>query len=159
MELLTHRYKLLMDRLGYDKTGRFEKEIKATRGVIDQAVRRNSDITPTVADLITTRFPQVSRDWLLTGEGEMFSASGVVGEPLAAYETTKTDTNPTGNWVLQQFSALFSRIGNLSPEDLRRAAETQEHVNTLAKLGHEWKAKYLALKEEFEEYKKNHPDK
>ena len=68
-------------------TNYFARYIGLARGEnLYQIKRGNNGISLDVADRIVSKFPQVDKLWLLTGEGQMFSDEklrGVLGERYA----------------------------------------------------------------------------
>jgi hypothetical protein len=61
----------LIEKLGTNVSA-FEKSIKVSPTRIDKLIKRDSKISLEIVQLITEAFPQVNRQWLLSGEGEMF---------------------------------------------------------------------------------------
>ncbi len=62
----------LIEHLGLTVHG-FEQAIGVSHGRIRKAIERNSDITPGMIDTIVSTFPNISKTWLLTGEGAMLA--------------------------------------------------------------------------------------
>jgi len=50
----------------------FEMKIGVPRGRINASISRNTEISKDTVDKITTAFPHIRKEWLQTGEGEMF---------------------------------------------------------------------------------------
>lgn len=50
----------------------FEAEIGVKRGRVSAAIERDSDTKVELVEKIVKRYPQVSKDWLMTGKGDMF---------------------------------------------------------------------------------------
>lgn len=63
----------LISKLGID-TAEFERQIVVKGTRISTAIRRNSKIKKDVVDKILIRYPNVNREWLETGVGDMFIA-------------------------------------------------------------------------------------
>jgi len=63
--------KPLLEKMRYS-IHEFEKEIGVKRSRLDNAIRRNSDLNSEIINLIVAKFPTISRNYLLTEEGEMF---------------------------------------------------------------------------------------
>ena len=62
-----------------------------------QIKKGNNGISSDLADLITTKYPQVSKAWLLTGEGEMFLSDRVqhiTGRAVPFYESDSVLADP-----------------------------------------------------------------
>ena len=66
--------KKLIEKLGTN-VSQFEREIKVGSSAISKAITRNSKITMDVVVKILERYPQVNKDWLLTGKGSVFTAA------------------------------------------------------------------------------------
>ena len=63
--------KELYDSLGIT-VSEFEKEIGVANAVIASSIKRDSEISTHVLSKITNRYPQVNKNWLLTGQPPMF---------------------------------------------------------------------------------------
>lgn len=50
----------------------FENAIGVKRGRVSNAIIRNSDIKTDLVEIIVEKFPEVNKNWLVSGEGEMF---------------------------------------------------------------------------------------
>ncbi len=67
-------------------TNYFARHIGLLRGEnLYQIKRGNNGISRNLADMVVTAFPEINLLWLLTGEGEMFSESNLVGEGIPFY--------------------------------------------------------------------------
>lgn len=68
------------------KVGVFEERIGVSNGYINN-IRKN--LGENVLNNVLTEFPELNRDWLLFGEGEMLRAEEVdtISEPQEVYET------------------------------------------------------------------------
>ena len=68
-------------------TNYFARHIGLARGEnLYQIKRGNNGISLDVADRIVTKFPQVDKLWLLTGEGQMFAEGRVRGAQIPYYD-------------------------------------------------------------------------
>ena len=52
-----------------------------------QIKRGNNGISKELAELIVARYPEISRAWLVTGEGEMFAGGIAVRSMIPVYDT------------------------------------------------------------------------
>ena len=52
-----------------------------------QIKRGNNGISKELAELIVARYPEISRAWLVTGEGEMFAGGTAVRSMIPVYDT------------------------------------------------------------------------
>lgn len=59
----------------------FEKEVKLSNNSIQTALKRESNLKDETLNSILKRFPEISAEWLLTGNGEMIK-SGVSSDKL-----------------------------------------------------------------------------
>ena len=67
-------------------TNYFARYIGLARGEnLYQIKRGNNGISLDVADRIVSKFPQVDKLWLLTGEGQMFSEERIRGAQIPYY--------------------------------------------------------------------------
>ena len=66
----------------------FEKEIGCGQGTISKAIREERPLTEEINRKILTRFPTVSREWLMFGTGNMF---------VHGKKTSQNDNNNTDN--------------------------------------------------------------
>lgn len=68
-------------------TNYFARHIGLARGEnLYQIKRGNNGISRDVADRIVTKFPQIDKLWLLTGEGQMFADRGLRGAQIPFYD-------------------------------------------------------------------------
>jgi|GEM_PF-1505273 len=67
------RVSRISDLIQYLNTSvnKFEQDIGVTQSRIAKAIKRNSDISADIVQKISDRFPNISPNWLLKGEGEM----------------------------------------------------------------------------------------
>lgn len=68
--------------------GAMERTIGASKGVLSRAIANGTDIQSKWLMSIVENYPQYSGDWLLTGRGEMLSAS------IASNTELETTSNP-----------------------------------------------------------------
>jgi phage repressor protein C with HTH and peptisase S24 domain len=61
----------------HTNVSQFEKEINVGSSAISKAIKRNSKLTMDVITKILSRYPDVNKEWLLTGEGSMFTSGEV----------------------------------------------------------------------------------
>lgn len=78
----------LITALDLETAYQLEQEIKVSNSRISKAINRNSRITGDIILAITGRYPNVSRQWLETGSGDMF-----IPTPHAGYTGTE-DNKP-----------------------------------------------------------------
>lgn len=64
----------LLEELGI-KISVLERELGLSNGTLQKAIDRQSDISTRVFEKIVEKYPDVNKDWLLTGNGEPFSGS------------------------------------------------------------------------------------
>lgn len=64
----------LIEKMGM-KMSAFETAIGAGNRTISTAIQRDGDISPKVIEKIVAKFPHVSKQWLMFGEGDMFTDS------------------------------------------------------------------------------------
>lgn len=62
-------------------TRQFEQRIGASDGQIAKFLRRDTSVQATTLAKIKANFPQLSMDWLLTGQGAMLHAAPAAAEP------------------------------------------------------------------------------
>ena len=63
----------LIDVLGIKLTP-FEAEIGVSNGTLKGAIKRDGDLTLNVIEKIIAKYPQVNREYLLTGEGAILKS-------------------------------------------------------------------------------------
>ncbi len=90
---------------------KFERNIDVGSTTIRNAIKRNSEIKLDIVEKIVTAYPQVNKEWLLTGEGKMFIESAVS-------EGSSKEVIPLGKHVHTR----------LKPEDYKSAFEGWEGV-------------------------------
>lgn len=109
-----HRYMQVANTLGYYTVAKFAKEIDVKYITLYTAVDRGSGVSDEIADKIVTRFPQVNKDWLMTGKGEMLIGGlSTVNDSSADY--TPTEESPS---MVSRLLELFGYI----PEHKRTTA-------------------------------------
>lgn len=76
---INQRVKFLVDKLSEGNVSRFAKEIGVSHTSINTLMPGERESKPGFETLakISTRFPQVSFEWLMKGEGEMLKSEGV----------------------------------------------------------------------------------
>lgn len=129
-----HRYKELIAALEFPSVRQFEMEIGVKESTISQAINRNSTVSRNIADKITTRFPQVNRDWLLTGQGDMFTTppAGTVSEPQTPYGPPG-DTKGFIAWLLRQHDEYIKSRPLFTAEELEKMARQRRKIEELKK--------------------------
>lgn len=68
----SQRIKVLIEALGVSVLS-FEKTIDVPRGRINKAISKDYAVTVETITAIVEAYPQVNKNWLLTGEGDMFN--------------------------------------------------------------------------------------
>lgn len=63
---------LFIQHLGLSQ-GKFEREVGLANGYVNNI---RVSITPEKLQMISLRFPELNKGWLMTGEGEMLTSSG-----------------------------------------------------------------------------------
>jgi hypothetical protein len=71
METVTSRIKLIINMLEYSVRS-FENNIDVSNGTIQKAIANEKTVGSDVLSKILHKFPQLSAEWLMRGEGEMF---------------------------------------------------------------------------------------
>lgn len=104
-----HRYSQIANELGYkDELGKFAKEVDVKYITLYSAINRNAGVTKDIVDKIVARFPNVNRDWLMTGIGKKLLDSNdntSVTENDTAYTPTTENTNFV-NRLLKMFNYI-----------------------------------------------------
>lgn len=77
--------------------------------------KRNSKISNTLLNKISNRFPQVNKDWLLTGQGTMFNTA----------TTSSDDLTVTAKQVIDRLDNQFENITS------KIKTQTEDALNTL----------------------------
>lgn len=132
-----HRYQLLIDALKYDSIRKFAIEIKISPSTITAAISRNTGVTLAAAAKIKKRFPQVNKDWLLTGQGDMFTTPAetpALNEPENPYASKPAPTGPGFfNWLLRQQQEYIASRSELSGEELEELARIRKKIERLSR--------------------------
>ncbi len=63
----------------------FERAIGASNNSIRAALQRNTNVKGTTLNKVLKRFPDISPEWLLTGQGEMIKDVAQLSEPADVY--------------------------------------------------------------------------
>lgn len=89
--------------------------LEISQGYISQMVSGSRNISRTVLQSITKKFQNVNVRWILTGEGEMFSATGPVktngvSEPELIYEAKGSDPLASLRELLEWHEARIKRL-------------------------------------------------
>lgn len=129
-----HRYQLLADALEIS-VRELEKECNLTPGRIGTSIYRNSNIKGTIVDAIMTRYPNVNRMWLETGQGNMFTTpaeSHTLKEPDNPYASKPAPTGPGFfNWLLRKQQEYIASRAQLSGEELEELARIRKKIERL----------------------------
>ncbi|NCX93137.1 MAG: hypothetical protein EBX40_00460 [Gammaproteobacteria bacterium] len=74
--------KQLLDLKRYSVNS-FEQAIGVGTGTVRKAIERNAEISIALSEKIRNKFPDVRKEWLLTGEGEMLTTKEIIplGKP------------------------------------------------------------------------------
>lgn len=95
--------KSLIEKLGISINA-FERAINVGNSAISKAITRESEIKDDTVEKILRTFPQVNRDWLETGEGEIFTKTPSPNIPRPKREAFvigaidgQSETNKSGN--------------------------------------------------------------
>lgn len=59
----------------------FEDAVRVGVGTFSKAIKRESELKVDKIDKILKKFPNVSRDWLLTGQGDIFASCKISDRP------------------------------------------------------------------------------
>ena len=91
-------------------TNYFARYIGLARGEnLYQIKRGNNGISLDVADRIVSKFPQVDKLWLLTGEGQMFSEERIRGAQIPYYNIIMWMSNRASHiWSISRPRATSS---------------------------------------------------
>lgn len=88
------KIEMLLNHLG-SNPNRFAKEIGLTRGdSIYQILEGRNGISGKMSERILNRYPQISRTWLLAGEGEMLLNDSIAYEDIEAPGGEKAINQP-----------------------------------------------------------------
>lgn len=128
------KYKELIDTLGVS-VSKMEKTLGLSHARLSNAISRNSEIKLDIVEKTIQHFPQVSEQWLRTGDGEMLINS-----------TEEYDVDYTPKKKQSSLSALHSKLLKLLlldddfDEELRREArEPLKKLDELIKKNEEMK--------------------
>lgn len=92
----------------------FEKEIGERRMLIQNTIKRNSRLRPSTINKIIKTYPNVSRKWLLSGEGDIFLPDGASNdEPINTLDAINI-MQTKGREIISAFLAP-SNIKELKP--------------------------------------------
>ena len=119
MESLLDRLSKFIDNEGI-KIGSIEKNVGASRGVLSHAMSKNTDIQAKWVSLILENYPQLSAEWLLTGDGTMYNNTSGDGAISRIMEILKEKGNSTETVETQMGMSIGS---------LQRMCERKSYVN------------------------------
>lgn len=86
--------------------------------------KRNSKISNTLLNKISNRFPQVNKDWLLTGHGTMFNTTTASSDDLTV--TAKQVLDKLEPILKEDFQKLASQIN-----EIHKKIHSIEYIRTL----------------------------
>lgn len=118
MESITQRIKQVSDILEI-KVSDLEKQIGASKGVLSRAISQNTDIHSKWLGVIVENYPQISAEWLLTGNGQMLKNQVLKSEKEG------------GGLVTQQ---MIDKITEQAEEIARLKIEIEEYKKTISSL-------------------------
>lgn len=118
MESITQRIKQVSDILEI-KVSNLEKQIGASKGVLSRAISQNTDIQSKWLGVIVENYPQISAEWLLTGNGQMLKNQVLKSEKEG------------GGLVTQQ---MIDKITEQAEEIARLKIEIEEYKKTISSL-------------------------
>lgn len=75
----------LIEKLGIKLTP-FEAEIGVANGTLKGAIKRDGDLTLNVIEKIISKYPQVNKDFLITGQGEIIKEDDWVDISLSEHD-------------------------------------------------------------------------
>lgn len=128
-----HRYQQLIKALQYKSINKFAKEIGLPYSTLNQAITRGSGVTIFIVDKIVARFPHVNRDWLLTGQGDMFTTpTDTANEPPAPYGT-QPENKGFFAWLLRQHDEYIKSRTLFTAEELEKMAAQRRKIEELKK--------------------------
>lgn len=106
----------------------FEDTIGASRGTI---AHLDNAISSKLLTKITTKFPQVSSDWILTGRGEMYldNIPSTI-EQIESKEQTTSRTRELLNEIEKQ-RLIIARFQSQIEKANEQITKCQEHINIL----------------------------
>lgn len=106
----------------------FEDAIGASRGTI---AHLENNISSKLLTKITTKFPQVSSDWVLTGRGEKYlNAIPATYEQSTNKEQTTSRTRELLNEIEKQ-RLIIARFQSQIEKANEQINKCQEHINIL----------------------------
>ena len=86
--------------------------------------KRNSKISNTLLNKISNRFPQVNKDWLLTGHGTMFNTTTASSDDLTV--TAKQVLDKLEPILKEDFQKLANQIN-----EIHKKIHSIEYIRTL----------------------------
>ena len=86
--------------------------------------KRNSKISNTLLNKISNRFPQVNKDWLLTGHGTMFTTTTASSDDLTV--TAKQVLDKLEPILKEDFQKLANQIN-----EIHKKIHSIEYIRTL----------------------------
>ena len=132
----------LLDRIGM-KIGTFEKEIGTSNGTIAVAMKREGDLSVKIIEKIIERFPEVNKQWLMTGEGDILLKEIAMGrkkkntdaeiKASAPKEVIPLGRHPHSKLSAQQYTEAFKDWPGLPMYNMPITAsfiDTYRDVNT-----------------------------
>lgn len=130
----THRLKQLAEALDIS-VNQLEKEVGVGVSTFSKAIQRSSKINKGIALRIVEKYPNVSKTWLLTGKGDMFTdlADSTVHDGGAEYKSP-------GN-LLALAAKLFSRIPNPMGSDVEVLSQIKQQIEEIEQWRNEDKHK------------------
>lgn len=106
----------------------FEDAIGASRGTI---AHLENTISSKLLTKITTKFPQVSSDWVLTGRGEKYlDAIPATAEQTERKEVSSSRTRELLNEIEKQ-RLIIARFQSQIEKANEQITKCQEHINIL----------------------------
>lgn len=106
----------------------FEDAIGASRGTI---AHLENTISSKLLTKITTKFPQVSSDWVLTGRGEKYlDAIPATAEQTERKEVSSSRTRELLNEIEKQ-RLIIARFQSQIEKSNEQITKCQEHINIL----------------------------
>lgn len=106
----------------------FEDAIGASRGTI---AHLENTISSKLLTKITTKFPQVSSDWVLTGRGEKYlDAIPATAEQTERKEVSSSRSRELLNEIEKQ-RLIIARFQSQIEKANEQIAKCQEHINIL----------------------------
>lgn len=110
----------LIEKLGYT-ISRFEKEIGVSPSRLDKAIRRDSKLNFDIVHKILERFPEVNKDWLITGQGDMLT------EPQTPAKGEKMLTGLSKNEAADMMQGLLIKDMLMRIERLEKEVFQSKH--------------------------------